>query len=132
MRNTITTTQVERFREIIGEIKELIDEAKSIVRDGPEITYQRAKTYPFGHICSSLNGDSDYVGEDCTLETIADELETVAAPAPTCKKCGIELDEDGFCTDEACPYYDDGQDAGPEIYEPKTVKLTSSGQTIQY
>jgi hypothetical protein len=110
MKSKVTPAQVKRFREIIGEIKELMDEAKGIIRDGPEITRQRAKAYPLGHIYSFLDGDSEYIGENCTLETIADELEDAAGPAPTCKKCGSLLDEDGYCTDETCPYNDLVQD----------------------
>jgi hypothetical protein len=111
----VTAAQVKRFREIIGEIKELMDEAKGIIRDGPRITYERAKAYPLGHIYSSLDGDSEYLGENCTLDAIADELEDAVTP---CKKCGSPLDEDQFCTDETCPFHEISQDDEPDT-EPK-------------
>ena len=75
----ITTDQVERFREIISEIKELMGEAKDIVRKGERITMERFRSYPFPHIVMALDEDHEFVGGDMfTLEDIADELESQA------------------------------------------------------
>jgi hypothetical protein len=106
----LTTAQVERFREIIVEMKELMDEAKRICRDGPRITQERAKAYCFGHISMALSDEHEYVGSDTNMEEIADELEAAAEPAPVCKKCGFTLDEDGYCTNEPCMFFDFTQD----------------------
>lgn len=75
----ITTDQVERFREIISEIKEMMDEAKNIVRKGDRMTMERFRSYPYSHIVMALDEEHDFLGGDMfTLEDIADELESQA------------------------------------------------------
>ena len=72
----ITTAQAERYREIIGEIHELLDEAKKIVRCGPRITSERARSYCHAHIATALDKDHEFLGSDMfTMEDIADELD---------------------------------------------------------
>jgi hypothetical protein len=73
----ITTDQVERYREIIGEIKNLLDEANNIVhRSDSRLTYERARGYCHAQIACALDEEHDFLGSSMfTMANIADELE---------------------------------------------------------
>lgn len=68
---------VEELQEILSDVKDKMDTFKQIVRrNAKDITYQRFKSYPYGHITMALDNDHDYVGKDMfTLEDIIREIE---------------------------------------------------------
>jgi hypothetical protein len=76
----ITSDQVERFRDIIYEIEELMGEAKDIVRGAERITQERFRGYPYAHITMELNENHEFLGGSMfTLSDIADELDEQAS-----------------------------------------------------
>lgn len=109
MNKTITTDDIKRLRELLSEMKERVDEAKRIIRKGPVLQWERAKSYCLAHISMALDDDHGYLGSDTTMEQVIEEIED-SVDSPKCKKCGSVLDSDGLCTDETCPYSDHEQD----------------------
>jgi hypothetical protein len=71
-----TETDVERLREIKESILELLEEARQIVRGTSE--EERARSYWYGHIRSSIDDEHMYVGRtttiDDTIETLQEQL----------------------------------------------------------
>ena len=62
-----------RFEEIIGEIKELLEEAFDLV---PEHARDRAESYWFAHISMALDEDHGYVGSSmCSMQDTAEEFD---------------------------------------------------------
>ena len=55
-------SQSERLANIKDEIKELIREAKGIVRFKGGITYERARSYWLAHIIMALDKDHEFLG----------------------------------------------------------------------
>lgn len=60
----------QRFQEIIEEISSLTEEAISLL---PENMKNRAKSYWYAHIITSLNDDSDFMGR--SMHNMQDSLE---------------------------------------------------------
>ena len=68
----------ERFEEIIGEIKELLEEAIDLVPEG--IARSRAESYWYGNMIVNVNDDHGYMGRSMcsmqdTLEEFGEEVE---------------------------------------------------------
>lgn len=62
-----------RFAEIIGEIKELLEEAIDLV---PEHAKDRAESYWFAHISIALDEDHGYVGGSmCSMQDTLEEFD---------------------------------------------------------
>jgi hypothetical protein len=62
-----------RFEEIIGEIKELLEEAIDLV---PEHARSRAEAYWFAHISMALDEDHGYVGSSmCSMQDTLEEFD---------------------------------------------------------
>lgn len=74
----MTQDTVDRYREIIDEIKDLLSEANHIVRQSSsKLTKERAKRYCHAEIAVALDSDHDYLaGSMFTMEKIANELES--------------------------------------------------------
>lgn len=66
---------VERFAEIIGEIKGLMQEAKEIVSGYSPLTRERFKSYPYAHIIGALDNDHEFMGG--SMITMWDILEEI-------------------------------------------------------
>lgn len=66
-----------RLGEIKDQIKELMDEAESLVRrHGTSIVKERAKSYWVPHILMALDNDHEYLGGDAfTMESAANALD---------------------------------------------------------
>jgi hypothetical protein len=63
----------DRFEEIIGEIKSLVEEAICLV---PSEGSDRARSYWYAHIVTSLNKDHEYAaGSTCSMQNTLDEWE---------------------------------------------------------
>jgi hypothetical protein len=68
---------IERLREILDEIIELMSEADNLVRDSAAqvddmIIYERWRSYPKGNIMAMLDGGNRY---DTTMSDIIEELQ---------------------------------------------------------
>ena len=61
----------QRFEEIIGEIKELLEEAIDLVPEG--ICRSRAESYWYAHMIVNVNEDHDYMGG--SMHSMQDTLE---------------------------------------------------------
>lgn len=73
---SIEQEEVDRANEIVMEMRTLLDEFQSIARNGTNLTYERAKAYPIGHIDCALDHDGNYVNTyDITLQDIVNELQ---------------------------------------------------------
>lgn len=77
MKSTVTVDDLARFEEIMGEIKELAEEAYRITRRaGNDITTERARSYWYPHIVTNINHDHDYMTREMfTMEDTWHELE---------------------------------------------------------
>lgn len=63
-----------RFKEIIGEIKELLEEAIDLVPEGS--ARERAKLYWYAHISVALDHNHDYLGRSmCCMKDTFEEIE---------------------------------------------------------
>ena len=63
----------DRFEEIIGEIKSLVEEAICLV---PSEGSDRARSYWYAHIVTSLDEDHEYAaGSMCSMQNTLDEWE---------------------------------------------------------
>ena len=60
-----------RFEEIIGEIKELLEEAIELVPEG--ITRSRAESYWYAHMIVNVSEDHDYMSS--SMHSMQDTLE---------------------------------------------------------
>ena len=87
------TEAAERIMEIAEEIRELVQEAMDIVRyDGSDMTRERARSYWYAHILTSLSSDHGYIGGSmCSMEDTARELEEEGEDG---EEAGELLDED--------------------------------------
>jgi len=64
----------DRFEEIIGEIKELLNEAIDLVPEG--FARCRAQSYWYPHITTALDDDHEYIGGSmCTMEDTLNEFD---------------------------------------------------------
>lgn len=71
--NTPTASDARRLQEIKDEMKELLDEARRIVRGTSEDA--RAKAYWYGHIACALDSDHSFLGgNSCTMQETCDRL----------------------------------------------------------
>ena len=61
----------QRFEEIIGEIKELLEEAIDLVPEG--ITRSRAKSYWYAHMIVNVSDDHEYMSS--SMHSMQDTLE---------------------------------------------------------
>tara|TARA_B000000557_G_C20416088_1_gene292607 strand:+ start:103 stop:423 length:321 start_codon:yes stop_codon:yes gene_type:complete len=61
----------QRFEEIIGEIKELLEEAIDLVPEG--ISRSRAESYWYAHMIVNVSDDHDYMGG--SMHSMQDTLE---------------------------------------------------------
>ena len=79
---SIDQTEIDRFDEIIMEMRTLLDEADWIIRgSGFEHIYERAKAYPLAHIDAALDHEGWTVNKyDITLKDIRNELEAHVEP----------------------------------------------------
>ena len=69
--------EVARLIEIKDQMKELMDETRSIIEHQEDsITWERAKRYWYGHIVSALDDDHMYVsgGHSPTMQDTIDEM----------------------------------------------------------
>jgi hypothetical protein len=71
------TEAAERIMEIAEEIRELVQEAMDLVREeGSDVARNRARSYWYAHILTSLGGDHGFMGGSmCSMEDTARELE---------------------------------------------------------
>jgi len=64
----------DRFEEIIGEIKELLNEAIDLVPEG--FARCRAQSYWYPHITTALDDDHEYMGRSmCTMQDTLEEFD---------------------------------------------------------
>lgn len=64
----------ERFEEIIGEIKELLEEAIDLVPEG--IAHSRAESYWYGNMIVNVNDDHGYMGGSmCSMQDTLEEFD---------------------------------------------------------
>jgi hypothetical protein len=105
------TEAAERIMEIAEEIRELLQEAMELAGKD-EMVYNRARSYWYPHILTSLGGDHGYLGGSmCSMEDTARELEEAGdedegcdhpwheeGGGDTCPRCGSDglLDEDSY------------------------------------
>ena len=63
-----------RFEEIIGEIKELLEEALDLVPEG--MARSRAESYWYGNMIVNVNEDHGYMGGSmCSMQDTIEEWE---------------------------------------------------------
>ena len=64
----------ERFEEIIGEIKELLEEAIDLVPEG--MAHSRAESYWYGNMIVNVNDDHGYMGRSmCSMQDTLEEFD---------------------------------------------------------
>lgn len=90
-----------RFEEIIGEIKELLEEAIDLVPDGSAL--ERAKSYWHAHISVALDHDHDYMGGSmwCMQDTL-EELDDYEEE-PIARTWMSQEDEDDYIASNSLP-----------------------------
>jgi len=73
---SISKQEYERLLEIKDEIKNLMYEAKDIIRSsGQSRVIEASKAYWLGHIFTALDDDSDYLGgASYTMQNAIDEV----------------------------------------------------------
>tara|TARA_B100000035_G_scaffold308280_1_gene312701 strand:- start:186 stop:422 length:237 start_codon:yes stop_codon:yes gene_type:complete len=65
-----------RFEEIIGEIKELLEEALGLVPDG--ISRSRAESYWYGNMIVNVTNDHGYMGGSmCSMQDTLEEFDEI-------------------------------------------------------
>ena len=65
-----------RFEEIIGEIKELLEEALDLVPEG--MARSRAKSYWYGNMIVNVNEDHGYMGGSmCSMQDTLEEFDEI-------------------------------------------------------
>ena len=65
-----------RFEEIIGEIKELLEEALDLVPEG--MARSRAESYWYGNMIVNVNEDHGYMGGSmCSMQDTLEEFEEI-------------------------------------------------------
>ena len=63
-----------RFEEIIGEIRELLDEALDLVPEG--LTRSRAESYWYAHMIVNVTEDHGYMGGSmCSMQDTLEEFD---------------------------------------------------------
>lgn len=73
---SITTNDVARLQEIKDEIKNLMEESRSILQDAPSHVWERAKGYWYAHILTALDDDSEFLGGSmCYMQDTIDSLD---------------------------------------------------------
>ncbi len=104
----ITPENAARIRELVGEIRERLDDLTDLCKKAmTRHEYEMFKYNVLAHVQAGISEDYGWVGNQETLEDTAQKAED-DAEADKCKKCGSPL-EDGLCTDETCPYSDHEQ-----------------------
>ena len=65
-----------RFEEIIGEIKELLEEALDLVPEG--MARSRAESYWYGNMIVNVNEDHGYMGGSmCSMQDTLEEFDEI-------------------------------------------------------
>lgn len=66
----------DRAEELYDQIKQAMWELNDIFRREGGLTYQRWKSYPYGHIVMALDNEHDYLGKNMfTVQGLIDDLE---------------------------------------------------------
>jgi hypothetical protein len=105
----ITPGKAEEARQLLGTLRETWDELKGILKDSmTKFEYERFRGYACGHFEGALSNDYGWLGHKDTIEKFVEQAEE-DAESLKCKKCGNTLDDDGFCTNEDCFYFDEPQ-----------------------
>lgn len=78
----LTQDDVNRAREIVEEMKNLMYEYADIIRMcNNKMTYERFHAYPKGHIEMALSNDHEYLGSNMfTLEGLCDDMQEEIEP----------------------------------------------------
>jgi hypothetical protein len=73
----ITVEKHERLQEIKDQIKEMLDEARNIIRhSGDDVAEERFKGYVLGNILPQLDSDHDFLaGSMVSFQDVIDSLE---------------------------------------------------------
>jgi hypothetical protein len=92
--------EIDRFNEIIMEMRTLLDEADFIIRSsGERFIHERAKAYPLGHIDAALDHENSFTCNkyDITLSDILSELEAKMEPEEDDEESDEDCDEEIPC-----------------------------------
>jgi hypothetical protein len=72
----ISQEDMTRLEEIMGEIKDLVEEAKGIFK--PTTEWDRFYSYPYAHIMGALDNDGPFVGGSfITMQDCIDKLDII-------------------------------------------------------
>ena len=113
-----------RFEEIIGEIKELLEEAIDLVPEGS--ARDRAKLYWYAHISVALDHDHDYLGRSmCCMKDTFEEIEeedVESSHRPRAWMC--QEDEDDYLANNPLPNEDpiDDEDWDHDAGRPASMR----------
>lgn len=99
--------KVNRRYKVWVQIEELTDEGEPTGNDLPVLPDAIGI---FDDIHSAMKKVARVVHAFGTDQTIQTSDSVAGLPDTSCKKCSCDLDKDGHCTDEACPYSDRDQD----------------------
>lgn len=90
MPTKLTQEDVEEAKEDLAVMVEKLRSLKSFFQKADSMTYQRFKSYPYGHIAMALSNDHEFCGKDTfTLEGLIEDVEGEIEPEPN------ENDENG-------------------------------------
>ena len=94
-----------RFEEIIGEIKELLEEAIDLVPEGS--ARDRAKLYWYAHISVALDHDHDYMSRSmCCMKDTFEEIEEEDS-SPSHPQFNCQQDWDDYVARNGINQYED-------------------------
>ena len=108
-----------RFEEIIGEIKELLEEAIDLVPEGS--ARDRAKLYWYAHISVALDHDHDYMSRShCCMKDTFEEIEEEDS-SPSYPQFNCQQDWDDYVANNPLPR-DDDEDWDHDAGRPASMR----------
>lgn len=93
-----------RLEQIRDEIKELVYEAKQLMRDEGGIAYERAKSYWVPHILGALDKENEYCGGSMiNMQDSIDELpDGAGAVCEGCEDEDVDVCTKCSCCEDCC------------------------------
>lgn len=124
----IDKENADRLQEIVQEMSKLLGEFKSICKDKmTREEYNLFKYRTLGHIEPALLEESEWVTQYSSIDSLEEIARKAGEDVVECKKCKSSVDEDGYCTNRGCFYFEAYQDDEDESNEPDNCPYCGSG-----
>lgn len=124
----ISKDDADRLGEIATEMLKLLNEFKTICHQAMSLgEYQQFKYRTLGHLEPGLTDESEWITTYSSIDPLNKVAEKAAEEIIQCKKCGSPVDENGYCTNRNCNYFEIYQDEEDE--SPDNCSYCGSGLT---